>query len=88
MTLLLHDFPAADPSAPQIQQADRDDFTSSEARLTTIAENYAELHFKEIGGANPARAELARHTRCQARRRLRAVLPDAGWTNSTGSSSV
>jgi p-hydroxybenzoate 3-monooxygenase len=48
MTSLLHDFPDSDPFSQRIQQTDFDYYTSSEAGLKTIAENYVGLPFESI----------------------------------------
>jgi p-hydroxybenzoate 3-monooxygenase len=48
MTSLLHEFPDADPFSRRMQQTECDYFTSSEAALKTIAENYVGLPCEPI----------------------------------------
>lgn len=48
MTSLLHEFPDADGFSRRIQQTDCDYFTSTEAELKTIAENYVGLPYEAI----------------------------------------
>ena len=48
MTSLLHEFPDADGFSKRIQQTERDYFTSTDAALTTIAENYVGLPYEPI----------------------------------------
>lgn len=49
MTSLLHDFPDNDAFSQRIQQTNFDYYTSSEAGLKTIAENYVGLPSESIG---------------------------------------
>jgi len=48
MTSLLHEFPHSDGFSRRMQETDRDYFTSSEAGLKTIAENYVGLPYTTI----------------------------------------
>jgi p-hydroxybenzoate 3-monooxygenase len=48
MTLLLHEFPQSDAFDKRMQKTDRDYYTSSEAGLKTIAENYVGLPYESI----------------------------------------
>jgi p-hydroxybenzoate 3-monooxygenase len=48
MTSLLHEFPESDAFSRRIQQTERDYFTTSEAGLRTIAENYVGLPSEPI----------------------------------------
>jgi p-hydroxybenzoate 3-monooxygenase len=48
MTSLLHEFPDSDAFSRKIQEVERDYLTSSQAGLTTIAENYVGLPYEAI----------------------------------------
>jgi p-hydroxybenzoate 3-monooxygenase len=48
MTNLLHEFPERDAFDKRMQRTDYDYYTSSEAGLKTIAENYVGLPYEPI----------------------------------------
>jgi p-hydroxybenzoate 3-monooxygenase len=48
MTSLLHEFPDSDAFSRKIQEVERDYPTSSQAGLTTIAENYVGLPYEAL----------------------------------------
>jgi len=48
MTSLLHEFPGNDAFSRKMQEIERDYLTSSQAGLTTLAENYVGLPYEAI----------------------------------------